>query len=95
MRLHKRAARHEEQRILDARPELDDCAEDVLRCWRDLESERPLIPGVVGMIPYRAILAWAEVRCWDRGATVLLADVVRYLDGKRVERENSKRALGG
>ena len=95
MRIHKRAASPQEQRILDARPELDDCAEDVRRCWSDLESERPLVPGVIGMIPYRAIIAWAEIRRWERGATLLLADVIRYLDGKRVERENAKRALGG
>lgn len=94
MRLHKRSATREEQRILDVRPELDDCAEDILRCWHDLESCRPM-GLVVGPIPWTAIIEWARLHRWDREATVLLADVIRYLDTQRVARERSALNLKG
>jgi hypothetical protein len=94
MRLHKRGPSSSERRILDARPEIDDCAEDILRCWHDLESCRA-IGMVVGPIPWTAVIEWARLHRLDRRATMLLADVIRYLDAKRADRERSAANLKG
>lgn len=58
----------------------------VLEAWADLDSERPL--GFAGAGPIR----WGAIRDWccfwrvDWELTVLLLDVIRYLDVQRSER---------
>lgn len=48
-----------------------------------------------GPIPLSAIRQWSELRGFDRESTMLLADVIRFLDGKRAEREEKQRAAQG
>jgi len=94
MRLHKRGPSASELRILEARPEIDDSAETILRCWHDLESCRAT-NMVVGPIPWDVVIKWGHEHRLDRRARLLLADVIRYLDAKRAERERSAANLKG
>jgi len=94
MRIHNRAALPgNEQRTLAAQPEGDSATEMVIRCWRDLEGERPLGFGCVGLIPFRAVLAWASFHRLDRELTEMLIAVIERLDADRAERDAAKRAL--
>jgi len=59
-------------------------------CWYDLDSCRRVEPMCTGPIPFTAILEWARLHRLDREWTVLLVDVIRYLDIMRSERVMSE-----
>ena len=69
----------------------------VLRCWGDLSTERP-IGMAVGPVPWSAIVRWCEFHGLDRDATRIILHVVRQLDNEQNEAERAKRqadALAG
>lgn len=94
MRLHERAALPgAEQEIMAARPACDGPMDLAIDCWHSLEGDRPLGVGAVGMIPFSAIDTWARRRRVDGPMFDVLEAVIRRLDGERMEREASERAL--
>lgn len=82
-----------EQDLLAAKPEIDSAMEMVIECWRDLEGERPIGFGVVGLIPFRALTAWAAFNGLDRDDFDMLKHAIQKLDADRMEREAAERAL--
>lgn len=67
--------------------------EMVIQAWRDLEGERPLGFGAVGLIPFRAIEAWADRHRLDEELFQMLKTVLQKLDADRAARAAAERAL--
>lgn len=94
MRIHHRPALPGfERETLAGAPETDTAMAMVIAAWRDLEGERPLGYGVVGFIPYRAVLAWSSFNRLDRELTEMLVTVLQRLDADRADRDAAARAL--
>jgi hypothetical protein len=79
--------------IIEARPMLDQAAGIVLRCWQDLDSARPPMPGGLGLVPWPAIVTWAQLYGAGRDETIVLADAISFLDARRLEQLASKESL--
>lgn len=90
IRIHERQPDAREQRIIDARPDIDEGAMDVVACWHTLGSARYPGPVAPGPIPYPAIELWARRRGLDGRALDLLVDVIGSLDVDRAERISSE-----
>ncbi len=71
---------------------MDAAMQMVIDAWRDLEGERPLGFGVVGFVPFRAVIAWATHHRVDRDLTAMLISVIQRLDAARAERDAAERA---
>ncbi len=76
--------------MLDEQPILDVAALLCLDAWQTLETCRALGYGVLGPIPYTAILAWAREHRLDPEARMILVDTIRTLDRDRMERASNK-----
>jgi hypothetical protein len=89
----------DEQDILDAEPEIEPheviAFELCIEAWNDLSAERHLGFGVMGCIPFGALLKWAEFWDLDKEVTQTIAHVIRNLDADRLEREDADRRLKG
>jgi hypothetical protein len=55
-----------------------------LHAWADLGTERP-VGMSVGLIPWRAIVAWCQFHLFDREATQIMIYVIRTLDADQAE----------
>lgn len=93
LRISKRPASREEQRILDERPDLGPAHSIVLMCWRDLESERPSGFSGAGPIPWSRVMEWSRVRGAGEREALVIAEAVRFLDVRRSEQIASKETL--
>ena len=61
-----------------------------VRAWNELSGDRHLGYGVVGPIPFTAIVRWAEVRGFDHEATIVLTSVLAHLERERLDRDASR-----
>lgn len=92
MRLQKRDADPEEQRILDAQPEQDEAMAVCLQAWRDLSTCRPLGFSGAGPIPWTALVAWLDRSGLDAGAASVVQAVIARLDNDFLDAQASERA---
>lgn len=76
--------------MLGEQPPCDAAITICVEAWHDLSTCRALGYGVMGMIPWTAIVQWAGFHQLDADNTALLITVIQRLDGQRAEREASK-----
>lgn len=97
MGIKNRAPNADERAKLEAVPPITDDMLDVLRCWHDLESCRPVSLGPsgahIGQVPWTAIDTWARRHDLDDRAFRLLVDTIGYLDAKYLERQASQQRM--
>lgn len=79
-------------------PSLDDDLLYAWRCWQDLSSERPWIPGGLGPMlpsdtPWRAILQWADRRGMDDDDADTLVDYIKIIDSAFLAAQQRKQKL--
>lgn len=88
----------ERLQIFATEPPRDHAVDRCVAAWHELATCRPVGFGV-GLIPFTAIVAWAEVEGMDRESTTLLRRVIRYVDNERAKveaaRASLERAQGG
>lgn len=76
--------------VYAAEPPADAAVFKLAGAWHDLNTERD---GASGLLPMSEVRAWADFHDLDHDATMLLLDVIRYLEGDRVERSEAQRTL--
>lgn len=93
MRIHDRGPLPFELELIAGEPTVTPAVALCVEAWHCLGSERQIGFGAIGAIPFRAILAWAELHLLAREATMLLVAVLSRLDADRSERDASARSL--
>jgi hypothetical protein len=80
-------------------PEFPDGAAWLWECWRDLDTERPMVgvgglgaPPVPGRIPYSAVDLWARRHGVDGSEFAYLLRAISLMDSLLIEYLHSKGA---
>lgn len=75
------------------KPPEDEAVLLCVRCWHALSSERQIVSGAVGSIPWRAVNEWGIEHGLDRESRQLLHAVIDHVEHERIRKLNAHAAL--
>lgn len=91
MRLHNRDATPSEREALERRPQCDPQLSMIVDAFHDLEGDKQIGYGVVGLIPFSSWIVWANEHGLDWHARQLLWPVLQQVDRQHFQRESERR----